>query len=82
MPKDASATEVLDKEFLDIRCRLLDLAAALDRIDRATDSVATRSDPRSKAVREAARILTEEEGGRAHRVQLVFSDPYDAAWRG
>ncbi len=29
------ATEVLDRDFLEARCKILELAATLDRIDRA-----------------------------------------------
>jgi hypothetical protein len=29
------ATEVIDRDFLETRCKILELAATLDRIDRA-----------------------------------------------
>ena len=34
MPPNASALDILDREFLQIRTRLIDIAAAFDRIDR------------------------------------------------
>jgi hypothetical protein len=35
MPIPLDATEVLNREFLEIRAKLLEIAAALDRLDRA-----------------------------------------------
>ena len=80
MPTLLSAAEVLDREFLDIRAQLLQLAAALDRIDRAEGSLDSR-DPRSQQMRQALRVLAGTEGRRAERIQLAFSLPYDSNWR-
>lgn len=76
------ATEVLDREFLEIRHRLIDVASALDRIDAAQHARAVASDPRLTQLREAVGILFDGRPDRAQRVQLMFSDPYDAKWRG
>ncbi len=76
------ASEVLDREFLEIRHRLIDVSAALDRIDVAMDAPAVASDPRLAQLREAVGILFDGRPDRAQRVQLMFSDPYDAKWRG
>ena len=46
---------MLDREFLGIRCRLIELAAALDRIDRAADAVA--DDARRLQIRRSLEIL-------------------------
>ena len=35
MHKPRSATEVLERDFLETRCKILEVAAILDRIDRA-----------------------------------------------
>ena len=75
------ASEVLDREFLEIRYRLIDVSAALDRIDAAMDAPAVASDPRLAQLREAVGILFDGRPDRAQRVQLMFSDPYDADWR-
>lgn len=74
-----TALEVLNREFLEIRCKILDLAAALDRLDRAEGSL--EDDPRLAAVRSALAVLTEREPERAERVQMIFSRPYDVAWQ-
>jgi hypothetical protein len=72
------AREALDRYFLEIRSKLLDLAAALDRIDRGGGLPA---DPRLEQVRQALAVLQGAEAGRAERVQQLFSLPYDPAWR-
>jgi len=75
---------VLDREFLEMRARVLELAAALDRLDRAGGPPA--SDPRVGSLRKAIDVLqqTKRDGAepdRAERVQLIFSRQYDSAWR-
>ena len=74
-----TAEAVLQREFLTTRCLLVDLAAALDRVDRAEGPVA--DDPRWATIRRSLGILAEESDGRARRVQEAFSLPYDAHWR-
>jgi hypothetical protein len=74
-----TAPEVLNREFLEIRCRILDLAAALDRLDRAAGSVA--GDQRQARLHEALRVVQSDIPNRAEQVQLLFSRPYDEAWQ-
>ncbi len=81
MPDRLTAGDYLDREFLEIRRRLIDIAAALDRIDRANGSDDLSSDPRMERLRQAVLVLTDGQGDRAERVQMVFSDAYDNAWR-
>lgn len=78
MPVHLDAKATLDREFLDIRCRILEIAAALDRIAGAAGSEALHADPRLGALREATKVLTDDKADRAQRVQMVFSDPYEA----
>ncbi|HEV2968776.1 MAG TPA: hypothetical protein VGY55_02230 [Pirellulales bacterium] len=79
MPIPLDAPEVLSREFPEIRARLLQLAAALDRMDRAAGS--PEADPRRQKVRDALAILLEPEPDRAERMQLLFSLPYDPEWK-
>ena len=72
------AVQALDAFFLDARCRLLDLAAVLDRLDRGAGDVA--ADPRVGRIREAVAVLAGTGPGRAAKVQQVFSLPYDPTW--
>jgi hypothetical protein len=79
MPNAASSQVVLDREFLEIRARVLEIAAALDRLDRADGPPA--DDPRVAALGQALDVLRSADGDRAERVQLIFSLPYDNSWR-
>ncbi|HKD37555.1 MAG TPA: hypothetical protein VKB78_12170 [Pirellulales bacterium] len=79
MPIPLDAPEVLNRELPEIRARLLQLAAALDRMDRATGSPDV--DPRRQKIREALAILLESGPDRAERMQLLFSLPYDPEWK-
>jgi hypothetical protein len=72
MPNPTPA-KLLDREFLGIRCRLIELAAALDRIDRAADAVA--DDPRRAQIRRSLEILAGNAPERAERVEMSFSLP-------
>jgi len=76
-----NATSILDREFLEMRCRLIDLAASMDRMERGDDSESIRQDPRFQRLREAIELLADKQTGRAERLQLHFSDEYVAEWR-
>jgi hypothetical protein len=79
MSQALSAVEILNREFLEVRCKILDLAAALDRLERAEGSVA--DDPRVLRLREALVTLQSESEDRAEQVQMIFSRTYDDAWQ-
>ncbi|HEV3416124.1 MAG TPA: hypothetical protein VG056_04905 [Pirellulales bacterium] len=79
MPIPLDAPEVLNREFPEIRARLLQLAAALDRMDRAAGS--PEGDARRQKIRDALAILLESGPDRAERMQLLFSLPYDPDWK-
>jgi hypothetical protein len=79
MPPLLSAPEVLNREFLDIRCKILELAAAFDRLDRADGSV--EDDPRLARLREALSIVMDQSPDRAEQVQMIFSRAYDDGWQ-
>jgi hypothetical protein len=79
MPIPLDAPEVLNREFLEIRARLLQIAASLDRLDRAAGSA--RSDGRLEQIEQALAILQGSAADRAEQIQLVFSRPYEANWK-
>jgi hypothetical protein len=79
MSAPIDAPELLNREFLEIRARLLQVAAALDRLDRAEGDVAR--DKRRIDIGKAISILAESRGDRALRMQMVFSLPYDKDWK-
>lgn len=78
MPTAPTASELLDRDYLCVRSRILDIAAALDRIDRGSGA----GDARIIALRSGIARLIDDEPDRARRVQMVFSDEFDPAWRG
>lgn len=71
MNSPLSPAEVLDLYFLDARCKLIELAAFLDRVDRAGGS----SDFRITALRKALGHLGNPGPDRAKAVLEAFSDP-------
>jgi hypothetical protein len=79
MPPLLSAPEVLNREFLEIRCKILELAAAFDRLERADGSV--EEDPRMARLREALTSVLEQSSDRAEQVQMIFSREYDDEWQ-
>jgi len=79
MPPMLSAPEVLNREFLEIRCKILELAAAFDRLERADGSV--EEDPRMARLREALTTVLEQSTDRAEHVQMIFSREYDDEWQ-
>ncbi|CAN5325737.1 hypothetical protein BH09PLA1_BH09PLA1_37160 [soil metagenome] len=70
----ATATEILDQQFLEMRWRCLSLAADLDRVQRAANAQLMPRDPRLDKLRRAIEVLQSEQLERAKRVQMVFSD--------
>jgi hypothetical protein len=80
MPTTRTAVEVLDRDFLETRHRLLDIAAALDRMDRVDEAGQVHSDRRYTQLEQAIRVLADGQPDRAERVQMVFSLPYDEHW--
>jgi len=75
------APRVLDQFFLDARCRLLDLAAILDRIGRGEDAASVEADPRVQKIRQALQTMLDLDEGRAERIQQIFSLEYDPQWK-
>lgn len=71
--------QILDREFLEIRSRILDIASSLDRIQRSDGNV--NDDPRLKKLNEALKIVMMDDPHRAERIQLLFSREYDEHWK-
>jgi len=74
------ASQVLDRHYLELRCSLLDLAAAFDRISRSENAVEAHRDPRMALLRQAIEIVASDGTDRAERLQLLFSDAYVDGW--
>jgi hypothetical protein len=76
-----SSEKALEQYFLEARCKLLDLAAILDRIQRGTEDLAIPDDLRLAKIRQALDILSANEADRAEQIQKIFSLEYDPAWK-
>ena len=81
MPTIQTSQQVLERHYLEIRCGLLDLAAAFDRLERSDGFSQTASDPRLDKVHEALQILSSSGDDRAERIQLLLSDSYIPNWK-
>ena len=79
MTKVRSSTDVFEQEFLPIRAKLLEVAASLDRLDRASGSLTSES--RLNQIQAAINVLLRPEDDRAEQVQLIFSRPFEDDWR-
>lgn len=78
IPRDA----VIDRYFLEHRAKLLDVAAFLDRIDRASESTPgsgadADEDFRVEAMRRAITLLSDGDPQRTRRILELFSDHTD-----
>ena len=75
-----TATQVLDRHFLEMRCTLLDLAAALDRIERSDGYRDAKHDPRYARLQQGISMLLAHGDDRAEKIQMLFSDSYEDGW--
>lgn len=80
MPTSRQAQAVLDRDFLEIRARILEVAASLDRLDRAPDRAGVAPDRRLAQIHQAIQLLLGSEPHRAEAIQTLFSQAYDADW--
>jgi hypothetical protein len=81
MSNRRSQADVLNRDFLETRSKILELAAALDRLDRAPREAASAPEARVAQMRQALEALLEPGPGRAETVQRIFSLEYDPQWR-
>lgn len=79
VPLDAEA--VLTREQFKIRAKLIELAAIFDRINRADGDV--DGDARMLEIRESIAVLAQadDDGGRAERIQMIYSRTFDPQWK-
>ena len=80
MTKTRDAEDVLNSDFLETRGKILEIAAVLDRIERAPIRGHDSPDPRIDQIRQAIEALLVPGPGRCETIQLIFSLSYDAEW--
>jgi hypothetical protein len=78
--RERTKPEILNADFLEIRQRILDLAAMLDRYDAAVEAQSSEDQSRLSQIRAGIATLTETDRSRAEAVQQIFSLPYDENW--
>ncbi len=79
MPNNQPKPTALEREFLPVRAKILEIAAALDRTQRLAGNV--DEDPRWSQLHTALKTLLEPEVDRTERIQRLFSREYDDHWR-
>ena len=77
----SDAKAVLTREQFKIRAKLIEIAASLDRIDRANGEV--DDDPRMMEIRKSLEVLSGPHGdsNRAAEIQMIYSRTFDAEWK-
>jgi hypothetical protein len=73
-PSPLGPTQLVDEYFIENRNRLIEIAAFLDRLDRADSSVSAR-DFRMRAFTDALAVLASGTHERVREIQMLLSDP-------
>ncbi|MEL6108744.1 MAG: hypothetical protein AAFU85_22280 [Planctomycetota bacterium] len=78
-----SGDKIVGESFLEVRAKLLEVAATFDRIDRGCSEGTLGDDALSKRelLRAATEILLSDQADRAERLQRLFSRGYESDWR-
>lgn len=70
---DRTASEILSEEYLPVRHLLLEIGAALDRVERGQDPAAAVADARWQQLEAGIRLLLDRGIDRAEAIQNLFS---------
>lgn len=83
MASAQSADDIVADKFLEVRAKLLEIAATLDRIDRAAENapLSTASIARRESIQEGIEIIASSGDDRAARLQMLYSRDYEPQWR-
>ena len=77
-----NAEQIVDQEFLQVRAKILEIAAFLDRLDpEDAKSISGINAERLQLLRAGCELLLDSEHDKAARMQLLFSRKYDQQWR-
>ena len=76
---ERSAEQIVVDEFMIARAKIVELAATLDRIERATGDV--EDSKNMQLLVQGMHILCDDEVEKAKRVQLLMSRQYDPHWQ-
>ena len=76
---ERSATQIVADEFMIARAKILELAATLDRIERASGSVDDSKN--MQLLVQGLHIFIDDQVEKAKRVQVLMSRDYDPNWQ-
>ena len=76
---ERSAQQIVAEDFMIARARIVELAATLDRNERATGDVVDSKN--MQLLMQGMHILCDDEVEKAKRVQLLMSRQYDPQWQ-
>jgi len=76
---ERSAQQIVAEDFMIARARIVELAATLDRIERATGDVDDSKN--MQLLMQGMHILCDDDVEKAKRVQLLMSRQYDPQWQ-
>ena len=76
---ERSAQQIVAEDFMIARAKIVELAATLDRIERATGNVDDSKN--MQLLMQGMHILCDDEVEKAKRVQLLMSRQYDPQWQ-
>ena len=72
------SNQIFSREFLEIRAKILEIAASMDRLDRADGDC---NDARKELIEQGLQILASDKSEKAVAVQMLFSRDYEKEWR-
>jgi hypothetical protein len=75
---ERTADKIIADEFLIARAKILELAATLDRLDRADGDI--ENSKQMVLLSQGMQILCDSESDKAKRVQLLMSRQYEPEW--
>ena len=73
------ASQILDREFLEVRAKILEIAASLDRMDRAEGDLTGH--PNRQLLGRGIDLLASKDVDRAEQGQLLFSREDVDGWQ-
>lgn len=76
---ERSAAQIVADEFMIARAKIVELAATLDRIERASGNVDDSKN--MQLLVQGMHILIDDQIEKAKRVQLLMSRDYDPNWQ-
>ena len=71
--------QILDREYLEIRAKILELAASFDRLERSDGVIP--EDERWQLIQQGIKTLLNDGTKKAEQIQMLFSLDFDENWK-